>query len=226
MEFGFGYVIEAVERSLTSCVVISDRPTIRLGLSALLRAMDLVHLVGVAADGDSYVGMLHELEPQAVLIDVDGRSFSPFEVAALSYLWVSQVRCIGYVSPHQLALARRLSERHPDMRFVLDDGNARELQRTLCGDISAGLAQLTRASDVQLKDSLVEVIAEMASRGGSNAEIGKRICLSSSGVKRRVEVAMDRTGLRSREQLVGLCVGRGLVTPNDPFRATRKTPWD
>ena len=61
-------------------LVIDDHTLIRAGISALLERMEHIEVVGEAGDGSEAIGLIEELTPDVILLDLELPGLSGFEV--------------------------------------------------------------------------------------------------------------------------------------------------
>lgn len=69
-----------VARTLVSTLIVDDEPLARAGLRHLLQAIDWIHCVGEAADGQAAIESIHRLQPDLVLLDVQMPGCSGIDV--------------------------------------------------------------------------------------------------------------------------------------------------
>lgn len=191
-------------------LVVDDHPVVRQGLRVFLDLQDDLNVVGEASDGSEVVGLVDELRPDVVLLDlkmpgVDGvetlrllrdRPDAPRVLVVTSFTDPASVvpalraGAAGYVykdvAPEALAQGiRSVHAGHallaPDVATLLASGEPQD----------KGLADLTERER--------EVLAELA-RGRSNREIARGFVLSEKTVKTHVSNILMKLGVADRTQ--------------------------
>jgi DNA-binding NarL/FixJ family response regulator len=191
-------------------LVVDDHPVVRQGLRVFLDLQDDLTVVGEASDGSEVVGLVDELRPDVVLLDlkmpgVDGvetlrmlrdRPDAPRVLVVTSFTDPASVvpairaGAAGYVykdvAPEALAQGiRSVHAGHallaPDVAALLASGEPRD----------KGLSDLTERER--------EVLAELA-RGRSNREIARGFVLSEKTVKTHVSNILMKLGVADRTQ--------------------------
>ncbi len=91
------------------------------------------------------------------------------------------------------------------------------MDRTMAGEsiypTSMPVVRFGNIVSTELTDTEIEVLRELVS-GASNKEIGKRLYMSQSTVKRHISDMLEKTGFKSRLQLAIRARGGGLVINN------------
>ncbi|HEX6447148.1 MAG TPA: response regulator transcription factor [Streptosporangiales bacterium] len=191
-------------------LVVDDHPVVRQGLRVFLDLQDDLNVVGEASDGSEVVGLVDELRPDVVLLDlkmpgVDGvetlrmlrdRPDPPRVLVVTSFTDPASVvpairaGAAGYVykdvAPEALAQGiRSVHAGHallaPDVATLLASGEPQD----------KGLSGLTERER--------EVLAELA-RGRSNREIARGFVLSEKTVKTHVSNILMKLGVADRTQ--------------------------
>lgn len=91
------------------------------------------------------------------------------------------------------------------------------MDRTMAGEsiypASMPVVRFGNIVSTELTDTEIEVLRELVT-GASNKEIGERLYMSASTVKRHISDMLDKTGFKSRLQLAIRARGGGLVINN------------
>jgi DNA-binding NarL/FixJ family response regulator len=186
-------------------------------------------VVGEAADGSDVVGLVQELQPDVVLMDVrmpivDGITATRAVIEAVAdpprVLVVTTFENDDYVYDALRAGASGflLKRAHPDevvraIRLVAEGESLLfpEAIRNLAARHAGSRAARTLPGAV-LTEREQEVLALMA-RGLSNAEIGAELFVSLQTVKTHVANVLAKLGARDRTQAVIAAYESGFVIP-------------
>lgn len=202
-----------------------------MGLTMVLDAQDDIAVVGEAADGESAVKAVHDLEPDVVLMDV--RMPGIDGVTATSQITSSDsatrvlVMTTFDLDEHVLGALRAgasgflLKDTPPDdlisaIRSVAA-GDAVVSPKVTKRLLSRFIAEdATPVQDPVVLETLTdrerEVLGLLAT-GLSNAEIAGSLVLSEATVKTHVGRMLTKLGLRDRVQAVVLAYETGMVRP-------------
>lgn len=215
-------------------LLVDDQQLIRLGFRLVLQAQDDVTVVGEAGDGVQALGLVAELAPDVVLMDVrmpvmDGIEATRQIVAAhpdsrvllLTTFDLDEYAYAGLragasgfmlkdVPPDQLVTAIRVVAAGdavvaPAVTRRLLDAFAERLPDPGQPTTDVRLARLTERE----REVMVEVAA-----GRSNAEIAARLVLSEATVKTHIGRLLHKLDLRDRVQVVVLAYETGVVKPS------------
>jgi DNA-binding NarL/FixJ family response regulator len=213
-------------------VLIDDQPLMRAGFRALLDAEDDIEVVGEAPNGLDGLGLVTELVPDVVLVDVQMPVLDGIETTrriaadpALESVHVVILTNYGldeYVfnalragasgflvkdtDPEELLHAVRLAERGD---ALFSPAITRRLVAEFVARPPAGA--VVDALDV-LTNREREVVSLVAG-GLSNDEIATQLYISPITAKTHVSRAMTKLRARDRAQLVVLAYESGLVSP-------------
>jgi DNA-binding NarL/FixJ family response regulator len=217
---------------MITVLLADDQALVRAGFRALLDAEDDLEVVGEAADGEEALGLVGELAPDVVLMDirmpgVDGleataRIAADERLAGTHVVILTTFGLDEYVfeairagasgflvkdtEPAELLQAVRVAA---DGEALLSPGITKRLIEEFATrsrpDLRAGgLGELTERER--------EVMA-LAAEGLSNDEIAQRLVVSPATAKTHVSRAMVKLGARDRAQLVVMAYESGLVSP-------------
>lgn len=213
-------------------VIADDQELVRAGFRALLDAQADLEVVGEADDGRQAVQQAAELHPDVVLMDIrmpvlDGLAATR-EIASDKRL--ADVRIV-ILTTFELDEYVFEAIRSGAAGFLVKDTKPAELveavrvvasgeallspsvTRRLIGEFAARAKKPPRSEALtELTEREREVMA-LAATGLSNAEIARRLVVSSATAKTHVSRAMIKLGARDRAQLVVLAYETGLVRP-------------
>jgi DNA-binding NarL/FixJ family response regulator len=213
-------------------LIADDQELVRAGFRALLDAQADLEVVGEADDGRQVVQQAAELHPDVVLMDIrmpvlDGLAATR-EIASDKRL--ADVRIV-ILTTFELDEYVFEAIRSGAAGFLVKDTKPAELveavrvvaggeallspsvTRRLIGEFAARAKQPPRSEALtELTEREREVMA-LAAGGLSNAEIARRLVVSSATAKTHVSRAMIKLGARDRAQLVVLAYETGLVRP-------------
>ena len=95
------------------------------------------------------------------------------------------------------------------------------MDRTMAGEsiypASMPVVRFGNIVSTELTDTEIKVLRELVT-GASNKEIGERLYMATSTVKRHISDMLDKTGFKSRLQLAIRARGGGLVINNGDIR--------
>ncbi|MGW1864180.1 response regulator [Streptomyces mauvecolor] len=213
-------------------LLADDQLLVRAGFRALLDAQDDIEVVGEAADGEEALGLVRQLRPDIVLMDIrmprlDGlattrRITSDPDLAAVKVVMLTTFELDEYVFEAIRAGASG---------FLVKDTEPEELLRAVRavvdGDalLSPGVTRrliaefAARSKEPAAADTLAELterereVMALVGIGLSNEEIARRLVVSPLTAKTHVSRAMVKLGARDRAQLVVLAYESGLVRP-------------
>ncbi|HZO77467.1 MAG TPA: response regulator transcription factor [Solirubrobacteraceae bacterium] len=213
-------------------LIADDQELVRAGFRALLDAQADLEVVGEADDGRQAVQQAAELHPDVVLMDIrmpvlDGLAATR-EIASDKRL--ADVRIV-ILTTFELDEYVFEAIRSGAAGFLVKDTKPAELveavrvvasgeallspsvTRRLIGEFAARAKEPPRSEALtELTEREREVMA-LAATGLSNAEIARRLVVSSATAKTHVSRAMIKLGARDRAQLVVLAYETGLVRP-------------
>ena len=214
-------------------LLADDQALVRAGFRVLLDTAADIEVVGEAANGDEAVGMVQEMRPDVVLMDIrmpglDGleatrRIVANKELAGVRVLILTTFEVDEYVFE---ALRSGASG------FVVKDIEPSELlqavhvvargdallsptvTRRLIAEF-AGRPEQRRiaASDLKVLTEREREVMALVAAGRSNDEIAAELFVSPATAKTHVSRAMSKLGARDRAQLVVLAYETGLVAP-------------
>ncbi|GAA3814264.1 response regulator transcription factor [Nocardioides panacisoli] len=208
-------------------LVVDDHPVFRIGMSALLRTLPDVEVVGEAADGAEAIAAAAELAPHVVLMDLDLGRDSGIETTREILrrdptVGVLVVTMLG--DDDSLFASIRAGARG----FLLKGASPTEVERAVRavanGDFLLGPQLAQRAAVYlsgartrgvvplpELTDREREVV-DLVARGYDNPTIARRLVLSTKTVRNYVYGVLTKLDLPDRAQLIVRAREAGLGT--------------
>lgn len=210
-------------------LVVDDHALFREGLASLISSQPDMRVAGEASDGGEAVEKAGELKPDLVLMDIrmprmDGLEATRRIKALLPdtrivMLTVSDAErelfdamrngAVGYLLKNMKA--RRLFE---EIRGVMRDEVA--LSPYLAGRVLKELTRqrqyeaATRGIELGLTEREKEVLGHVVA-GLSNKEIGGKLCITESTVKRHLHSILEKLHMENRVQAAAYALRTGLV---------------
>lgn len=207
-------------------VLADDHPVVREGLKTLINADPALEVVGEAGDGLAAVGLVAELDPDVVVVDVSMPGLNGAQVTA---------RLIEQ-RPDRKILALTVHEDRGYLRLLLGAGAAgyvlkraaaeelihairavagggTYLDPSLAGSVvGTYLGNPADPPAAELSDREAEVV-KLIAQGYSNKEIAARIGLSVKTVETYKTRSFEKLGVRTRVGIVQYAAARGWLTP-------------
>ncbi|KXP01083.1 response regulator [Tsukamurella pseudospumae] len=212
-------------------VIIDDDPLVRSGLRMIIESADDLEIVGEGGDGDRAVGLVRDLRPDVVLMDirmpvVDGLAATalvraepdPPQVVVLTtfdlddyVLRALQAGAAGFMlkdtPPRQLLDGVRVVASGEAM---LSPSVTRKLIERFAHDPREEHRRTALRRTSVLTDREREVFLGVAA-GNSNAQIGRDLFMSEATVKTHVSRLLDKLDAANRVQLAILAHDAGLA---------------
>ena len=213
---------------MITILIADDHAVVRQGLQALLVAEPDLRLVGATGNGADVVGLVDELRPDVLLLDLMMPGMSGLDVLRHLQERGTETRVVvlsmSASEPHVAEAFRRGA-----LGYVLKESSAEELiqairhaaegRRFVSAPLSermvgAYLHRLTSEAPADVFDALTErerEVLELVARGLSNREVAQRLEISIRTAETHRAHAMQKLGLRNQNALIRYAVRRGLI---------------
>jgi DNA-binding NarL/FixJ family response regulator len=224
-----------MELSEVSVIVVDDHPLFRQGVIEALSLEAGIRVVGQAPDGAAALVLVHSLEPDVAIIDVNLPRFNGQQVThqiVTDKLRTRVILMTGYDDQEQLlhaAIAGAAGYCSKDMEPSVLAGVVREVAggRYVINDMVYSPTEFERWLDKQLEKARrsysepgnpyhplsereMEVLECMV-RGMSNKEVAALLGISHQTVKNHVTAILRKFGVDDRTQAVVYALKRGWV---------------
>jgi DNA-binding NarL/FixJ family response regulator len=220
----------------TTVLIADDQRVVREGLTMVLGLMPGVEIVGTAHDGEQAIALVHELQPEVVLMDLrmprcDGVEATRRLTAA--GVPTKVVVLTTYADDHSVIQALRAGA----CGFLTKDATSEQiadaLQAAIRGEAAIDPAvqhhvvkaiartaplEWTPPDQSPLPDGLTPreaTVLALIAEGLSNAEIAERLTVTETTVKSHVNHLYSKTGARDRAQAVAYAFRHG-IAPGAP----------
>lgn len=205
-------------------LVADDHEVVRSGLISLLSATD-IEVVGQAGSGNEAIGLVKELQPDVVLLDIRMPETDGLEALERLQEESPNSRVIvlsTYDNPTYIARAITLGAADYLLKGTGRDDLVAAIRAAAEGDTSRRSAALRRVAsslrttgvpvddDVTLTMRENQVLRHLA-LGLSNKEIGKSLSISIETVKEHVQNILRKIKVVDRTQAAVWAVRKGLV---------------
>ena len=210
----------------TQVLVVDDHPVVRQGLSSLLSEYPDIQMVGESDGGPGVLGLIAELHPDVVLLDVRLVNHSGLDLAKHLRRSQPEVRIIILTSHdddsylleaaragvHGYLLKSASAEVLADTIRAVRAGE-RRLSPILADKAFEQLETLSQAqvrADSGLSDQEIQLLQLLAD-GATTQAIGRTLYLSERTIKRKTQDILTKLGASSRAQAVAEAFKRGLL---------------
>lgn len=206
-------------------LIVDDHTLFRKGLRSLIESSDQFTVVGEATDGLEGVKMQQQLQPDAVLLDLDMPVMGGLEALSLMMNQHPQLAVLMLTvseDSHDLMECMRLGARgyllkNIDTEFLLDSiRKAVEGDSVLSPEMTSKLITQLRHNDTPANNQTEPLtprekeILQWLARGVSNKVIARNLDVTESTVKVHVQNILRKLNVTSRVQAAVYAVEHGL----------------
>ena len=199
-------------------LVAEDHPLMIEAIKMVLAESEDFEVVGVAGSGMEVAGLVEQVQPDLVLLDLDlpelhgldvvrslSASKSPAQVVIFSAHEEPKLIDAALRGGASAFITKRIDPRDlpAALRQALEPTLFRPMQQTVLVDGSSAPVELTER-ELDVLNALTD--------GLSNKAIGKRLCLSEQTVKLHLTNVYRKLGVSSRTEAIAMAYGRNLVT--------------
>ncbi len=211
-------------------VIADDHPVVRHGLRGVLQGDPEVVVVGEACDGLKATDLVEQLKPDVLIVDLTMPGLNGLEVIHQSARRSPRTRAIVF-SMHAAEEYVLQSLRAGAVGYLLKGAPAAEVLAAVRevsaggGYISPSLAGIVMEaySKSQCQEtgdpyeslsSREREVFQLVAEGHSNADIARRLFISSRTVETHRASAMHKLGFRSHTDVVRYALRRGILPPD------------
>jgi len=226
-----------------SIVVADDQALVRAGLRAILESQTGIAVCGEAADGQEAIELVHRLDPDVVLMDIQMPGVDGLEATrrlltssggdrpAVLMLTTFDLDAYVYDALRAGASGFLLKDTPPEDLVAAVRVVARGDALIAPGVTKRLIEQFARSAPAATpSDALAELtpreaeVLTLVASGLSNSEIAEELVLSNATVKTHVKRILAKLRLRDRVQAVVLAYEVGLVYPGAPSARASDEP--
>lgn len=211
-------------------LLVDDHTLFREGLAELLNAEADVHVVGQAGDSITAGRMAADLQPSAILLDVE-MPYDPVRVTIGRLLAVSPVSRILVLTMHDDLVLAQEALAAGARGFLVKTATRNELINALRAVIQLDKIVISLPGRSQdqlnaLSSNLLSCrehqVLEAASHALSNAQIATQLGITEGTVKRHLTNIYAKLGAVSRLDAVNKALAAGLIRGPDRGTATSR----
>ena len=199
-------------------VIADDQKMVRQMFETAVKSSPDYELAGMAQTADEAVRICCEQDIDLVLLDVVmGIGMDGLDAARQIKQERPEVKILLVTSMPEVTYIDRAKEIGVESfwhKEVQEQPLLEIMNRTMAGEsiypTTMPVIQFGRIVSTELTDSEMDVLRELMT-GASNKEIGERLYMSESTVKRHIAEMLAKTGFKSRLQLAIEARGGGLV---------------
>lgn len=207
-------------------IIADDQELILTGFAMILNAQPDIEVVGTAHDGDEALKLIQETKPDVALLDIRMPKMQGLEVCRqvsedVNVVIVTTFEDDEYVEKAMEYGARGFLLKDSGTALLIEAVRAAANNQALISpqvtDVLLNMSQnapTKTPEDVQLLNSLSTremEVAQLISRGTTNAEIAEKLGISLTTVKSHVSKIQSRLGLRNRVEIAALLWRTGSV---------------
>jgi two-component system, NarL family, response regulator NreC len=213
--------------NVTTIIIADDHPVVRHGLQSLLSQDPGFRIIGEASDGVQTIEMVKRLKPKVLILDLMMPGVNGIEVTCRvkKYSPATHIVILSMYSNEAYVLE---ALRNGAEGYVLKDSPGKDLIHAI-REVTAGQRYLSpplseRAINTyvhSIKSSAVDPyetlttrereVLNMAAAGDSNAQIAKRLSISTRTVETHRANLMRKLGLHKQHELIRYSIQWGIM---------------
>ncbi len=204
-------------------VVVDDHALFRAGLISLLGEMPEFQVVGEAGDGESAVEIIHEVQPDVVLLDVNMPGMGGVETVRILKKRAQSRILMLTISKNEEDLLGAITAGADG--YLLKNAEPEELRKSILL-VHQGMSVLSpyvtrqvlqavnldqaRPPDMGLSSREMEVL-ECLAQGMTTAQIAEELFISENTVKTHVRHILEKLEAANRAEAVSKAIQMGLI---------------
>lgn len=202
-------------------LIADDHPVVRDGLSAILETQNDFEVVGEAGNGQEAVGMVADLKPDVVLLDLDMPIMDGLEALRLIIKQNSQAKIIIFTvfdtDDRILAAIQAGAQGYLLKGDAPRDEIFRAVRTVYAGNaliqplVAGKLLRQMRSGMIEELTNREREVLELLGQGLANKEIASRLVISERTVKFHVSSILGKLEVENRTEAVRIAMQRGLI---------------
>ena len=197
-------------------LLVDDHSLLRLGLATLLKFQPDFTFVGGAENGERALELVHELQPDLVVMDLVMPGLGGVETTRLLKREFPGIHVLILTSFGTSADVARALEAGASGALLKDasDDELLAAMRTVAGGGTAFSPAIRRELDENPPPSFTDKqlgILESATRGLTNTDIAKQFGISPDAVKQHLNAVFTKLGAANRAEAAAIAIRRHLL---------------
>ena len=202
-------------------LIADDQMLVRQMFEIAIKNSQDYEIAGMAQTSEEAVSLCLETQIDLVLMDVVmGNSMDGLSAAGMIKQKCPEIKILLVTSMPEVSYIERAKEIGIDSfwhKEIQEQPLIEIMNRTMAGEsvypLTTPVIQFGKITSAELTNCELEVLRELVT-GASNKEIGERLYMSPSTVKRHISDMLEKTGFKSRLRLAIEARGGGLIINN------------
>ncbi|MFA6451413.1 MAG: response regulator transcription factor [bacterium] len=204
--------------------IADDHAIVRYGISQLISSQKDMRVVGEASCGREAIDIVNKLKPDALILDIELPDIDGISVT--KQLHASQPdSAILILTMYDSEMIAKHALRSGAMGYIIKGTDPNEIPEAI-REVANCKPYVTKSIRDKMLLSMyhsdhdnpvsflstreLQILIEVA-KGNSNAEISKKLCLSSSAVKTYKQRMIAKLGLDNITELIRFCMRHSLI---------------